>query len=199
MIPTDAARNALAAHIATRLSLTLNTHVLTDWPPATMALPRAGTSDTAAVAVSVIDAGAPEHTPEMGATLLSSTPVGDASATHRHRLGAWTLPLAIEVWAASRRARADRTAQVWAALNEPPSADVRASAGLTLTLADYFSAPCTFDCEGWDTHPSPEGVDREEWRVTFQVTARVDDISETTATRLTATTADVAASPTLTP
>lgn len=154
------------------------------------------------MAVTVIDAGVPTHTPEIGARLVSSTPGAGAAATAVFRTGAWSLPLAVDVWCASRKARADRIA-VWAALNEPPTvsgaAVADAIAGLTLPIADYFGAPCAFDCEGWDSHPSPEGTDREEWRATFQVVARIDNLTQRTITRLVSTSITVAASPTTDP
>lgn len=192
MIPSKAVRNALAAHLRTRLSLATDA-VLPDWPPASKALPRP-------VALTVIDAGEVAHDTETGAPeLVSMTPTTGALATARYRMGSWKLALAVELWCATAFERDARIAQVHAALNEPPQVSGEAVldvlAGLTLTVADYFNAPCTFDSEGWLAVPQAEGAGREEWRATFQVTARIDELVEKTVTRQVATEVTVTATP----
>jgi gamma-glutamylcyclotransferase (GGCT)/AIG2-like uncharacterized protein YtfP len=56
-----------------------------------------------------------------------------------------------------------------------------------------------FDTEGWNDTDTPDAAAREEWRSTFQVTARVDDLVERTVTYQTAATVTVAASPNTAP
>ncbi len=192
MISSKAVRNALAAHLRTRLSLGTDA-VLPDWPPATKELARP-------VAVTVIDAGPVAHDGETGAPeLVSMTPGAGATATARYRLGSFTIPLAIELWCATEFERDRRIEQIQAALNEAPTVSGEAVAdvlaGLTLTVADYFNAPCTFDSDGWLATPQAEGVTREEWRATFPVTARIDELVEKTVTRQVATEVTVTASP----
>ena len=191
MIPSKAVRKALAAHLASRLSLS-ESAVLPDWPPASLALPRP-------VALAVIDAGRAEHDTELGGPeLVSMTPGDGASGTALYRLGAWRLPLAVEVWCATSIERDRRIEQVHAALSEAPTvggaAVVDVMAGLTLTVADYHGAKCTFDSDGWDARPDAEGTAREQWRARFEVVARIDELVEKTVTRLTATTTTVSVS-----
>jgi len=111
------------------------------------------------------------------------------------RTGTWTIPLSVDVWTASAVARDTWTERVWAALNEPPSvggvAVVAHMSGLALALPEYFSAVCVFDGDGWSAVPNADGASREEHRATFQITARVDELTEKLVTRLTATALDV--------
>lgn len=192
MIPSRSVRKALAAHLASRLSLASDA-VLPDWPPASKDLPRP-------VAITVIDAGAVGHDTELGGPeLVSITPGTGASATAVYRLGAWRIPLAIEVWCATAFDRDTRAEQIYAALSEPPTiggtAQVDALAGLSLVVSDYHNAVATFDAEGWDARPVAEGTAREEWRARFEVVARVDELVTKTVTRQVSTEITVAASP----
>lgn len=192
MIPSKAVRKALATHLATRLSLAADA-VLPDWPPASKDLPRP-------VAITVIDAGAVGHDTDLGGPeLVSITPTTGALATAVYRLGAWRIPLSVELWCSTAFERDTRAEQIHAALNEPPSigaeAQVDAMAGLALVVADYHGAIATFDAEGWDARPVAEGTAREEWRARFEVVARVDELVTKTVTRQVSTEITVAASP----
>lgn len=194
MIPSKAVRKALAAHLRARLSLP-EAAVLPDWPPASLALPRP-------VALTVIDAGKPEHDTELGGPEIVSMTAVDGDPTRgvaRYRLGAWRLPLAVELWCATAAERDRRIEEVHAALSEPPAIDgeavVDVMAGLTLTISDYFGAVCTFDSDGWDARPDAEGTAREEWRARFEVTARLDELTEKTVRRLVATEVTATATP----
>lgn len=192
MIPSKAVRKALAAHLATRLSLSSDA-VLPDWPPASKDLPRP-------VAITVIDAGPVGHDADLGGPeVISVTPGAGASATAVYRLGAWRFPLAIELWCATAFERDARVEEIHAALNEPPTiagaAQVDAMAGLSLVVSDYHGAVATFDAEGWDARPVAEGTAREEWRARIEVTARIDELVTRTVTRQVSTEITVAASP----
>lgn len=196
MSAPKAAAKALAAHLVARTGLP-SSAVLPYWPPPTMALPRP-------VAVAVHVAGEAAHDTELGGPeLVSMTPTTGASATARYRLGSWSIPLVVEVWARNSAERDTYARAVYDALTQPPEVGgapvVDVMAGVTLTLADYFSAPCTFDTEGWNDTDTPDAAAREEWRSTFQVTARVDDLAERVVTYQTATTVTVAASPHIAP
>lgn len=197
MSAPKAAAKALAAHLVARTGLP-SAAVLPYWPPPTMALPRP-------VAVAVHVAGEAAHDAELGGPeLVSMTPIpGGATATARYRLGSWTIPLAVEVWARNAAERDTYARAVYDALTQPPTVGgapaVDVMSGATLTLADYFAAPCTFDTEGWNDTDTPDAAAREEWRSTFQVTARVDDLAERVVTYQTATTVTVAASPHIAP
>lgn len=191
--PSKAAAKALAAHLVTRTGLP-STAVLPYWPPPTMALPRP-------VAVSIHTAGEVGHDEELGAPeLVSMTTIDATTSTARYRLGSWKIPLAVEVWAKTAPERDAYVQLVHAALNEAPAvsgvAVVGVMAGVTLTLADYFSLPCTFDAEGYADNDTPDATTREEWRATFQVTARCDEIVEKVVVRQHTTTVTVDASPT---
>lgn len=191
MIPSKAVRKALATHIATRLGLSSDA-VLPDWPPASKDLPRP-------VAITVIDAGPVGHDTDLGGPeTVSVTPGAGASATAVIRLGAWRIPLAVEIWCATAFERDTRVEQIHAALNEPPTiageAQVDAMAGLSLVVSDYHGAVAAFDAEGWSAMPVSEGTAREEWRARFEVTARVDELVEKTITRQTSTAITVTAS-----
>lgn len=191
MIPSKAVRKALAAHIASRLSLASDA-VLPDWPPASKDLPRP-------VAITVIDAGPVGHDTDLGGPeLVSLTPGAGASATTVYRLGTWRIPLAIELWCATAFERDVRAEQIHAALNESPAIDgvaqVDAMAGLSLVVSDYLSAVATFDADGWSALPVAEGTAREEWRARFEVVARVDELVTRTVTRQVTTEITVTAS-----
>ena len=196
MSAPKAAAKALAAHLVARTGLP-SAAVLPYWPPPTMTLPRP-------VAVSVHVAGEALHDTELGGPeLVSMTPIDAATATARYRLGSWTIPLVVEVWARHAAERDTYARAVYDALTQPPTVGgapvVDVMSGATLTLADYFSAPCTFDTEGWNDTDTPDAAAREEWRSTFQVTARVDDLVERVVTRQSAVTVTVAASPNTAP
>lgn len=198
LAPEVAVRRALAVYLRSSLSLDAGS-CQPDWFPATQALPRP-------VAVSIHEAGPVDHEDELPAAApLAITPGAGATATALYRLGALRVPIAIDVWCSTQKARDDLVERLARALDRPPSVDgervANALGGLNLPCAseEYFGAVVTYDCESRSALATPEGVTREEWRAVFQVTARVDALREETITRQTAMTADVAVGPAVDP
>ncbi len=196
-----AVRRALAAHLRTRLSLSTSA-CQPDWFPATQALPRP-------VAVSVHAAGSEGFSSAGGdPVLVSITPVPDSdppTAVALYRTAEYLLPVAIDVWASSEAERDEWKRRIEDALNEPvtvggqPVSNV--SDGLTLVCSpdDYHSAVVTFDLEDVTALATSDESQREEWRVVFALSARVDKLTEKTIPRQVTTQVVIASGATVDP
>lgn len=184
-LPEVALRNALAAYLRETLSLATDV-VCPDWFPPAQALPRP-------VAVSVHEAGEVARSSDASTDVVSRTPGSGASVVILYRIGEVVAPIAVDLWCETQFDRDTWAERIARALQRAPSvagspvADVMD--GLTLTCAagngaeGYFGAVATFDTDTHTAPTSPEGAQREEWRATFPVTARVDLLREVTTVR----------------
>jgi hypothetical protein len=147
--------------------------------------------DTAVASLTTVRKGWPEHPSSLdlaAGPAFTVTPIatieepcapkviGSSGSTRTVRVGYVTIRAQLDLWTAYRAQREDQGVLVEAALNN----QLPRVTGLWLSSTNHYSRPLTVDVTAGRIEDDQGGVERGEWRRSWDVTIRTDRVQTTT-------------------